>query len=167
MKPFHLVVTILAFLVMQLALAQRISLGPITPDFLILGVVFLALHRGAIAGSIVGFCIGFVQDLFNPGFLGLNAMVKSILGFTIGKVGQKTFPENAPFLFVLFFAAAFGHDAVYLVFFKWPAVGGALAQMFTTSLGSAVYTAVIGVAAHRLIGLWGKKVVGSVGEKGQ
>lgn len=167
MRRFHLVLTILLFLLMQLVVADRIAIGPVTPDFLILIVAFFSLYRGAVRGSVFGFVIGFLQDLTNPGLLGLNALTKSILGFATGKVGKKTFPENAPFLFAVFMAVSFGHDVVYLIFYNWPRIGSALAAIFLTALPSAVYTALFGVLVHKLLSLASPKVVESLGKEGQ
>jgi rod shape-determining protein MreD len=167
MRLFYLILVILAFLMMQLVVADRIALGPVRPDFLVLIVAFFSLYRGAVQGSVFGFLLGFLQDLTNPGFLGLNALTKSILGFSVGKVGSKTFPENAPFLFVLFMAVSFGHDILYLVFYHWPHVGSALAAVFTAALPSAAYTAVFGVVVHKFLSMANPKVVESFGKEGQ
>lgn len=167
MRWFHLVLTILMFLLLQLVVADRIAIGPVAPDFVILIVAYFALYRGAIRGSVFGFVIGFLQDLTNPGLLGLNALTKSTLGFAVGKVGSKTFPENVPFLFAVFLAVSFGHDVVYLIFYKWPHMDSVLAATFTTALPSAAYTALFGVLVHKLISLAGPKVVESIGKKGQ
>jgi rod shape-determining protein MreD len=167
MRWFHYILVTLVFILMQLVVADRIALGPVAPDFLILIVAFFALYRGAIQGSVFGFVIGLLQDLTNPGFLGLNAMTKSILGHTIGTAGKKTFPENAPFLFALFMAASFGHDVIYLVFYTWPHVGSTLVAIFTVALPSAAYTAVFGVLTHRFMSLATPKAVEAYGKEGQ
>ena len=167
MKTFYLILVILFFLFMQLVLTDWLSVGTVAPDFLILIVVFFSLYRGAMHGSIFGFVVGFLQDLANPGFLGLNALAKSVLGYAVGKIGTKTFPENAPFLFVLFSAAAFGHDVVYLVFFSWPDVASTFLLMFTSALPSAIYTGMFGVVVHRLLTTLGAKVVSAIGKEGQ
>jgi rod shape-determining protein MreD len=166
-KTFYLILAILFFLFMQIAVADWLSLGPVAPDFLVLIVVFFSLYRGAMRGSIFGFVVGFLQDLANPGFLGLNAMTKTVLGYAVGKVGTKTFPENAPFLFVLFSSVAFAHDVVYLVFFSWPDVASAFLLMLTSALPSAIYTGVFGVIVHRLLTTLGAKVVSAIGKEGQ
>jgi rod shape-determining protein MreD len=167
MRWFYLILAILVFLLMQLVVADRIALGRVAPDFLVLIVAFFSLYRGAVRGSVFGFLLGFLQDLTNPGLLGLNALTKSILGYSVGKAGAKTFPENAPFLFVLFMTVSFGHDVVYLVFYHWPHVGSALAAIFTAALPSAAYTALFGVVVHKILSMANPKVVESLGKEGQ
>lgn len=165
MRWFYIILAILVFLLMQVVLADRIALGPIAPDFLVLVVAFYALYRGAVQGAIFGFAIGLLQDLSNPEFLGLNALTKSILGFSVGKIGSKTVPENVPFLFVLFMSVTFGHDLIYLLFYHWPHMGSALAAIFGTALPSAAYTAMFGVVIHKLLALAGPEVADSIGQE--
>jgi rod shape-determining protein MreD len=166
MRLFYLILAILVFLLMQAVVAERIALGPVSPDFLALVVAIFALYRGPVRGSIFGFVIGFLQDLLNPGYLGLYALSKSVLGFAVGKAGTKTFPENILFLFILFMAAVFGHDVVYLLFYHWPRIGTALAAIFTVALPSAAYTALFGVLVHKLLAMAGPKVVRTIGKEG-
>jgi len=166
MKSLYLLITVLLFLLAQASLAPRISIGPVSPDFVFLIVVFFALYRGSIRGAIFGFLVGFMQDLGNPEMLGLNACVKSILGFVMGHAGAKTFPDNFAFLGGLFFVAAFGHDATYLLLLKWPHVGEAVVIAFTVALPSALYTSVLGVAADVVMTLFGAKVVTTFGKEG-
>jgi len=166
MRTFHLVLAVLVFLLLQLTVADRIAIGPAAPDFLILIAVFFSLHRGAVQGTIFGFVVGFLQDTFNPEFLGLNALTKSLLGYAVGKVGAKTFPENLPFLFVLFFSAALGHDVIYLVFFTWPDVTSMFLQLLTAALPSAIYTGLLGVLVHKLPTTLRAWVVSRVGKTG-
>lgn len=157
----------LAFLIAQAVLVSRITIGEIAPDFMLLLVVLIALNRNAVTGAVLGFIVGFFQDLTNPELLGLNAMLKSIVGFMSGRAGAKTSPENIIFLFALFVAIALGHDLVYLMIYMWPNVGGAFGATFLTALPSALYTGVIGVFMNRLVGTFGKKVVTVFGKEGQ
>jgi len=166
MKTFYLLVTLLGFLLLQAILAPRIALGAISPDFVTLLVVFFALYRGPISGAILGFAIGFLQDLGVPEMLGLNAMVGAAMGFLVGHAGQKTFPEHAAFLFGLFFIAVLGRDVVYLLVYHWPRVDSAFVRIFMEGLPSAVYTALFGVLVDRIVALFGARVV-SIGKEGQ
>lgn len=166
MNTFFLFLTVLVCLLLQATLAPRISFAEVSPDFVMLVVMVVALYRGAVFGAILGFSIGFLQDLGNPEMLGLNALVKCILGFVVGRVGSKTFPENALFLFGLFAAAALAHDILYLLIFKWPHVGSAIVMIFVAAIPSALYTAAFGTAIDKLATRFGWKVV-ALGKKGQ
>lgn len=167
MKTFYLMLLVLILMLMQSIAADRISFGEIAPDFLLLVVLFYSLHRGAVKGAFFGFILGLAQDLGNPTFLGLNALLKSITGYLMGRAGQKMFPENVILLFALIASFVFGHDIVYLIFFKWPDLGSAFVVVFGVALPSAAYTGVVGVAANQIIRLLGARVVRSRGKEGQ
>lgn len=164
MSAFVLVVFVLFCLIAQAAIAPRIGIGEIAPDFVVLVVMMIALYRGAIVGALVGFVVGLVQDLGNPELLGLNALIKTLLGFAVGRVGSKLVPENALFLFGLVAAAAFCHDVMYLTVFMWPQVGSAFATIFVVALPSAVYTAVFAVVLDAVATRLGAKAV-AIGKK--
>jgi rod shape-determining protein MreD len=166
MKGFYLVVTVFVFLLMQVVVADRVALGSVAPDFLVLMVAIFSLFRGAVRGSVFGFVVGFLQDLANPGYLGLNALTKSILGYGVGKVGAKTVPDNFPFVFVLFMGVSFGHDVIYLLVYHWPNVGSALTAIFVTALPSAAYTALFAVITNKVLAMAGPKAVESFGKEG-
>jgi rod shape-determining protein MreD len=152
------------FLALQASLASRIALGAVGPDFVVVGVVLFALQRGPIQGSLFGFVLGLLVDLGNPGFLGLNALTKTVVGFAAGRMGSATSPGSVV-LFVVFLVAAFMHDVVYYFLYLWPRVGGALLSIVTVALPSALYTAIVGIVVERLLALMGAKLVTAGGKE--
>ena len=166
MRTFYLVLTVLVFLLLQTVLADRIAIGPVAPDFVILVVLFFALYRGSVRGALFGFVVGFLEDLGNPDYLGLNALVKSVMGFFVGDAGRKTVPDNAFILFSLFAVAAFGHDIVYLFVYHWPHIGSAFLRVLTEALPCAIYTALIGTLVDRVAAMFGARVVTPNGKEG-
>ena len=165
MKIIFLAIIAFIFLLLQVLALGPLSIGEISPDFTLLLCAFLALYRGPVQGSIFGFIIGFIQDLFNPTMLGLNAFTKTLVGFAGGHVGQKAFPENAIFFAAIFFIAALGHDIVYLLFFTGLHLGRFFVILFTVALPSAVYTAIIGTVIHQLLQLVDSRMVRSIGKE--
>ena len=166
MRLLYLILVLFLFLFLQVVVASRISLGAIVPDFPLLLVAFFALRRGTISGPVFGFVVGFIQDLFNPDFLGLNAMTKAILGYLSGRIGKQTFSDNVVFIFGFFFSVSLGHDFVYLLFFLWPDMGGFIATLFSEALPSAAYTAAFGVLLHRVVDLIENRMVRTIGKEG-
>ncbi len=167
MRLFPFLVMLGSLLVAQSILPSRIGIGSVAPDFVILVVLFFGLFRGPISASIFGFVIGFIQDLTNPGLLGLNALTKAVLGYFIGNASGKLVPENALFMFVVFAVAAFAHDIVYLTFFHWPDVGSALLQILVVGLPSALYTAAVGVLLHVLVQRFAQHGIEISGQEGE
>ena len=151
------------FLTLQATLSSRMAFGAIMPDFVLVYVVLFGLQHGPIAGALAGFVLGLVVDLGNPGYLGLNALTKTMVGYAAGRMGSATSPGSAV-LFVVFLGTAFAHDVVYYLMYLWPAVGGGLLSIVTVALPSALYTAVIGITVERILALLGARVV-TVGGK--
>jgi rod shape-determining protein MreD len=157
---------ILVYLALQASVAHRIAIGPVEPDFVVVCVVLFGLQRGPIGGSLFGFIVGLIVDLGNPGFLGLNALAKTVLGYGAGRLGAATSPGGGVWG-IVFFVASFAHDIIYEMVFLWPHLGNAFITLFTVSLPSALYTAVAGIVVERLLAMLGARVVTSLGQERQ
>jgi rod shape-determining protein MreD len=152
------------FLSLQAILSARMAIGAVAPDFIVVGVVLFGLSRGPIPGTCFGFLVGLLVDLGNPGYLGLNALTKTVVGYAAGRMGSATSPGSVV-LFVVFLVAAFVHDTIYYIMYLWPAVGGAFMSILTIALPSALYTAVIGIIMERILALLGARVVTAGGKE--
>jgi len=164
MRYLHLLFASFIFLLMQMLLAPKIAIGQIAPDFSLLLVAYLAINRGAIPGSVSGFLVGFVQDLYNPELLGLNALTKSIVGYGLGVAGSKGEPGSVPFLAALLAVAAAANDFLYLLFYTDMNVGRFFVVFFAVALPSAIYTAIVGVVVHKIALFSEARVVRSIGK---
>ncbi len=164
MRTATLTILTLVLLLLQVTTLDQLSFGEISPDFPLLICAFLSLFKGPVRGTVIGFVIGFLQDLFNPALLGLNALTKSLVGFSFGHVGAKAIPEGALFLATVFFLGALGHDVVYLLFFTALDISNFFVLLFSVALPSALYTAAFGVAAHKVLMLLSSWMVKSVGK---
>jgi rod shape-determining protein MreD len=157
-------VVLVVFFLLQALFSDALTFGRIGPDFPLLIVAYFAVFRGSIAGSIFGFVAGFFQDLFNPSFLGLNALTKTLVGFALGRAGAQTERDHPVFLLALFGVSALAHDLIYLLFFTQFRLGELFVTWLTVSLPSAAYTAVVGIAVHVGAGFFLTEVVRSLGK---
>lgn len=64
-----------------------------TPDFALIVLVFSANHLGSYKGQIGGFVSGIVQDILSLAPLGLNAFVRTVMGFVSGLFKGKLFVD--------------------------------------------------------------------------
>jgi rod shape-determining protein MreD len=65
-------ITGLIILLLSIAIVPLMSISQITPDLMLIFVVYVALKNGQIAGSVAGFISGLLLDYtvdFTPGFL--------------------------------------------------------------------------------------------------
>ncbi|UCH83970.1 MAG: rod shape-determining protein MreD [Candidatus Latescibacterota bacterium] len=164
MKRIAPVSVLLVFLFLQAFFARKMAIGSVSPDFALLILVYLAIYKGPLFGSILGFGIGLLQDLFNPSHLGLNALTKTLTGYFTGLAGSKGEPDSGLFLFALLGITALAHDLVYLLIFNGLHLGKFFVAWVTVSLPSAVYTAVVGVVVHLLVTYAATEAVRNIGK---
>jgi rod shape-determining protein MreD len=160
----NIIVGTLIFVLLQMLVAPRIAVGEVSPDFMLLLVAYFAMHRKPGHGAIAGFMVGFLQDLYNPELLGLNALTKSIVGYGIAFVASKVERSNLLLIVALIGAAAFVNDFIYLMFFTGPHLGKFFILLITVSIPSSVYTALMGIAVFKAAEALGSKAVKSFGK---
>jgi len=89
---------IVVTLLIQLTLINSITILGVKPDLIMVVVVVFSLLKGEKEGAISGFASGFLQDIFSTGLLGINALAKTVIGFTCGILKEKIFHEHILFL---------------------------------------------------------------------
>jgi rod shape-determining protein MreD len=87
-------------------------------DLVLVAVVFVALAGGPVAGILAGTCAGLVQDALSSGILGIGGLAKTLVGFTVGRLGSQ-FIVTAALPRVLAFAAATAAHAVIFMGVYW------------------------------------------------
>jgi rod shape-determining protein MreD len=99
---------IVVALLIQLTLINSITILGVKPDLIMIVVVVFSLLKGGKEGTISGFASGLLQDIFSTGLLGINALAKTVIGFTCGIFKEKIFYEHILFLIpVITFVASF------------------------------------------------------------
>ncbi len=84
-----LVLTIFGGGIAHATVAPAIRVADVAPDIPLIVVVLLALRRGPEFGSLAGFAAGLLQDAAGGGLLGVQALTKAVLGFSIGSIGAR------------------------------------------------------------------------------
>lgn len=77
---------LIALIIVQKTLVGLIEVTSfqITPDIVIIGLVYVAIKKGKITGTVSGFVAGLFLDILSFTFLGLMALSKSVAGFIAG-----------------------------------------------------------------------------------
>lgn len=81
---------------LQVMFISEIEVASGHPDLVLVLLVAVALLRGPLIGASAGFWAGFVLDLATFDILGLNALLFTLAGYGVGRLGQvmsKTSPH--------------------------------------------------------------------------
>ena len=71
-------------ILLQVLLDNFLTIKGVVPDFVLIGVVFIALKEGQISGAVAGFASGLSLDLYFGESIGVSALAKTISGFIAG-----------------------------------------------------------------------------------
>jgi rod shape-determining protein MreD len=145
--------------VLQVTLVHNVSVAGATPDLIMVMLVVMVIDRKPITGIIAGFLLGFLQDLGNASFLGMNALAKSVVGYGIAKYGRDYLPDNILFRGLLVFVACLINDIVTLHVATSFAPAEVIVAFFRYSLLSAAYTALLAVLVMQIIDILPRRMV--------
>jgi rod shape-determining protein MreD len=81
-------------LYLQSTFFSTYSIKGTVPDIVLIFVVFYALLNGSNKGALYGLVCGLLEDLYMGRFIGLNALSKAIVAYTVSKLQGNVFREN-------------------------------------------------------------------------
>lgn len=87
---------VLVAALLQVSIVYRIELGDATPDLLILVVASIALLTGSASGALHGFVAGVAIALFAALPLGPDALIGTLVGYAVGRVGEVLVTDEHP-----------------------------------------------------------------------
>jgi rod shape-determining protein MreD len=117
------------------------------PLFVLGLVVYFALVKGAPAGVLFGWAMGFLCDLASISHMGLKSLSFSVVGFSVGNTLDSVYKDNAWTQAVILFAAVLLHEAI--VYFVTTRLD--LGAFLPYTLRYAVPTALVTAAAFPLL----------------
>ncbi|MCQ2981547.1 MAG: rod shape-determining protein MreD [Treponemataceae bacterium] len=79
---------ILVFLFLEAAVLSNITFFPVLPDFLLILTLYAGLNQDCIAGETNGFVSGLLLDFLSASPLGLNGVIRTLIGFLSGIFSQ-------------------------------------------------------------------------------
>ncbi len=135
--------------VLQAALAPYLSIGGVTPNFLFLVVVTLALTEGPTAGASAGFAAGLIFDLIGTGPVGPMALVLTVTGYLAGLLHEQMFAEGWLLPITVLAIAAFGSELAYALLLGLLGEGGSLwTVLWTKVLPATVYNTALALLVY-------------------
>ena len=146
----HILLLLLAF-VLQTTWVHLFEIAGLKPDLVLLVLVYTALRSGPVESTLLGFGIGFIQDLYAPADLGLNALTKSVVGFSVGYGRSGVVAESVWVQVSFLVGGVLVHDLLY--YLGSSAVDLADVPFFWLRYGpgSALYTGALGAALSGLL----------------
>jgi rod shape-determining protein MreD len=154
----RILLTALVILILQVTVVHSMEILGASPDLIIILLIALVMERGPVTAVIMGFCLGFLQDLGNASFLGMNALAKSIIAYGVSRFAQGFLPESILFKGFLIFAVSLVNDILVLIITTFSFID-ILVGFFRFSLLSALYTALVGMAVLQLVKIATGRVV--------
>ncbi len=80
--------------VLQAALAPHMAIMGVTPNFILLVIVTLAMVEGPTPGAVAGFAGGLMFDMLGSGPIGPGALVLTAVGYLAGSLARNMFSES-------------------------------------------------------------------------
>lgn len=150
-RALPIIAAVLGALLLQAGLAPYLTIGGVTPNFLLLVVVTLALTSGATAGTAVGFIAGLLFDLLGSGAVGPAALVFTTTGYLAGLMHEQMFAEGWLLPLTVLGIAALGAEVAYALVLE---VLGSDIPFWSTLLRKVVPGAVYNTSLALLVYPW-------------
>ncbi|MCX7880065.1 MAG: rod shape-determining protein MreD [Ignavibacteria bacterium] len=145
--------------IFQISFSFLISIYNISPDLLILLVIWITLAEGKIFGLIAGFLIGLFFDFVSLNVLGVNAFTKTLVAFIAGffyNEGEFNLMLKSNGIFIITFIAVFVHNIFFYLLMVNLTKGNFWTSYFKYLVGSTFYTFVFSLLTFflRIKKLW-------------
>ncbi|HUU47002.1 MAG TPA: hypothetical protein VM118_14840 [Acidobacteriota bacterium] len=124
--------------------------GPPHFDYHLCVIALIGLYRGAAAGTIAGWALGFLSGAPDPGLLGWSSLLGACLGWVVGLSGERLFLEYAFSRWLILWLVILAYRLVYLIVVtggEWDRWRDAI---WTGGLASAGLTATVGAVVSIL-----------------
>lgn len=150
MRTLVVLLILTAALTLQTTFA-RFFVGRLTIDLVLVGVVYVALSFGPVAGMLGGTAAGLAQDALSGGILGIGGLAKTIVGFLAGAIGSQFIVSSALPRFVMFFVASLVHTGCFLGIYALLPDSRAVAVPYGQIALQAFGNAVIGLMSFQAV----------------
>jgi rod shape-determining protein MreD len=148
--------TLIMTVVLCVLVALHFTLRPLLDwragvDFLVIGVLLVAVRARPGAAAIVGLLFGLVLDAMNPEALGAAALAMTVTAFVASRLKAAFFADDLGLNAIFVFGGKVVFDVISIVF-EGRLGGAALAwQLLAWTPLSALATAVIGVVVMAMV----------------
>jgi rod shape-determining protein MreD len=117
---FKAIILFIPLAVLQLTIIPFLSYHQISPDLILILLVYFTLMMGQLNGTILGFIFGFLFDIFSGGIIGSAMFSKTLSGFIAGYFYNENKMEvnlkSYMLLFIIFITGTI--DTIVYTFFS-------------------------------------------------
>lgn len=140
----------LLIIVFQISIVNLIQIGGLTPNLMIILVVWITLSEGQFAGLFAGFLAGLIFDVATFDLIGTNALAQTVNAFVAGffyKQGKEDLTlKRFGFIITVFVGSVF-HNIVYFFLYLKLSELDFFSFFFKYGIATSLYTTVFAVAA--------------------
>jgi rod shape-determining protein MreD len=122
-------------------LRPRLGSARVSPDFLLIALVFFAMRAGPGAGAVAGFLVGLVSDALTPAAFGAGALAHTVVGY-LAAWGRAVFFADNLLVNAAFVAVALWLRDLILLVASGTSQGALLMELALNSPVQALFTAV-------------------------
>jgi rod shape-determining protein MreD len=149
MRTTRVMAVVLGAVLLQVALARYAVGGRFAFDLVLVGVVYVALQSGAVAGMLAGTVGGLLQDVLSGGVVGVGGLVKTLVGYAAGGLGTQFVVAKAHARAMIVALATLAHVLMAVglravIDQTWPSLA------WTTVLGEVAINAAVGWMAFQV-----------------
>lgn len=140
----------LLIVIFQISVVNLIEVGGLTPNLMIVLVVWIALSEGQFVGLIAGFLAGIVFDIATFDLIGTNALAQTVNAFIAGffhRVGKEDLTLKRFSFIVTVFIGSVAHNLVYFFLYLKLSELDFFNFFFKYGIATSLYTTVLAVLA--------------------
>ncbi len=150
MRSQYILSIILFFplLILQTTVVPLIAINGVTPDLIMILLVFYSMRLGQMYGTVLGFFYGFLFDLITGTLLGSTMLAKTLAGFIAGYFSNENKVDNylKSYSFLLIVLLCSVIDLIIGAFFTTIDLNtNFIILFFNEGMLPGIYTAVISV----------------------
>ncbi len=140
----------LLIIIFQISVVNLIEIGGLTPNLMIILVVWISLSEGQLSGIVAGFLAGLIFDIATFDLIGTNALAQTVNGFISGffhREGKEDLTlRRFSFIITVFISSVF-HNLVYFFLYLKLSELDFFNFFFKYGLATSLYTTVFAVIA--------------------
>jgi rod shape-determining protein MreD len=140
----QLVLVMAVLVLLHFYVRPRLWSARVSPDFLLIALVFFAMRAGPGPGALAGFVVGVVNDALTPAAFGAGALAHTVVGY-LAAWGRAVFFADNLLVNAAFVAVALWVRDVILLLASGTPQDGLLVELMLHSPLQALSTAVFAV----------------------